>query len=166
MTEVDLEQWLRQCAGKIEFPLKRKKMKRRNCDVTLAVEIYRTRFAEIFYVEFAIYSDELPRPGPYESKSVPIYDWRLNNPTFGRADGLCPDLPIKNDDVAALALAKEQIVVQGKRIFGAVHSLETLARGLRQQSRIDPSRTGNGPVDAIIADRIEAFLTRNGQAIA
>lgn len=163
MTDIDLDLWLSQCAASIELPLKRKKMRKRSGDVTLAVEIYRTRFANNFYVEFAIYSDELLRPEANQSKTVPVYDWRLKNPSFRRSDGFCPDLPLTNEDRSALALAKEQIVIQGKGIFEAAHSLQTLVQALRRQRTIDAAWKGNEAVDAHIADRIETFLALKGQ---
>jgi hypothetical protein len=151
----DLDHWLGKCAASIEPPLKRRKMRKRHGDVTISVEIYRTRHAEIFYIEFAIYSDDLPRPGPDESKTVPIYDWRLTNPLLRRPDGYCPDLPLNNDNLASLALAREQIVVQGKKIFEAAHSLQSLMNTLREQG---------SPTEAYIADRIEAFLEQRTQS--
>lgn len=151
----DLDHWLGKCAASIEPPLKRRKMRKRHGDVTMSVEIYRTRHAEIFYIEFAIYSDDLPRPGPDESKTVPIYDWRLTNPLLRRPDGYCPDLPLNNDNLASLALAREQIVVQGKKIFEAAHSLQSLMNTLREQGT---------PTEAYIADRIEAFLEQRTQS--
>jgi hypothetical protein len=156
MTEVDLDQWLRQCAGNIEFPLKRLRMKKRSHDVTLAVEVYRTRSGSGFYIEFAIYSDVMPRPGPHESKFVPIYDWRLKNPRLRKPDGWCPDLPLLDDDASRLGFAREQVVIQGKEIFAAAHSLRSLMETLRRQS----SRIGSAS-DTQLADRIEAFLVRS-----
>lgn len=156
MTEVDLERWLLQCASKIEFPLKRLRMTKRSHDVTLAVEVYRTRSGGGFYIEFAIYSDDLPRPGPDESKFAPLYDWRMKNPKLRKLDGWCPDLPLSDGDASMLGFAREQVVLQGKEIFAAAHSLRSLMEALRGQSSRIVSAS-----DAQLAGRIEAFLIQS-----
>lgn len=157
MPIAEIDQWLRKGAASIAYPLRRKRLKKRYCDVTLGLEVYRTRFADTFYIEFALYNNQLPR-GPHGSKSAPVVTWRLKNVAVIRTGGDHPDLALTGDDPDELEFAKEQIIAQGNELFAKVHSMSLLMHALRGRGSKAIVEETLGPSDGILADKIEAFL--------
>ena len=160
MPIAEIDQWLRKGAASIGYPLRRNKLKKRFCDVTLGLEVYRTRFGDIFYIEFTLYNDQFPR-GPHGSKSAPIATWRRKNVAVIRTGGDHPDLGLTADNSDQLEFAKEQIIAQGNELFAKVHSMSSLMNALRGQGGKAVVEETLGPSAGLLADRIQAFLEVN-----
>jgi hypothetical protein len=144
-------------AGKA--PLNPKIYKKTVEDVELGVQLYKTRHAPIFYIEFNIINKHLPRTSKFPSPSTPIFTRRLVNINVRRADGSHPDYPFDNNHPEQLDYVREQIIEQGGRIFRHVHSMAALLRASRGEVPEVPIEKGNEPYAQELAGRIEDFLS-------
>ena len=146
-----IESWLESSSKKIGPQLKRQKFGLSCGDVRLGVEVYRSRWDDIFYFEFMIYQLQLLDHELAYGETVPLFSRRLRD-LKGR------DYSVTGTQIPDPEFLQREIVQQGSALFHNIHSLADIVRHFRgeiDEVPIDPISQYNAPV---IADRIETML--------
>ena len=153
MTTVDhkIAEWLEGAAKRIGPQLKRKKFGLSYGSVRLGLEVYRTRWADIFYFEFTVYQRQFLDHGLAFQATLPVFSNRLIDSRSGKYS-------IAGTAIPDPEWLRREIIQQGSTLFYKIHSLADLVRHYRGGIAEVPIN----PIDQYLAlgfaDRIETIL--------
>ena len=153
MTTVDhkISKWLESAARRIGPQLKRQKFGMSCGDVRLGLEVYRTRWADIFYFEFMIYQRHFLDHQQAYGPTIPLFSERLQNPLSG-------DFSIRGIEIPDPENLQYEIIRQGSALFQKIHSLADLVRHYRGEIAEVPIEPHDQYLARGFADRIETIL--------